>query len=313
MSDDLKKEAAKEAMTIAPACHNGQLYTVKPGDTMFQIAKRFNVSLQNLISANPQIANPNVIYPGQMICIPGGGTNPGPQCPGGRIYRVVAGDTMYAIANRNGVTLNALIQANPQITDPNVIFPGQEICIPSAGGGGVSCSNGVLYTVMSGDTLFEIARRNNLPLSALIAANPQITDPDRIFPGQVICIPAAIQPPLPMPPVMPPVAPPVIPPIMPEPPVVMPPIVPPMPCPPPMPMPPMPYPPPMPTPPPMPMPPMPCPPSMPPMQMPIQRPCPPNSGEMPTMYQPMPVYVVVPWEECPFRPKKKKHDRKRRC
>ncbi|HYH03420.1 MAG TPA: SafA/ExsA family spore coat assembly protein, partial [Bacillota bacterium] len=278
---------------------------------------------QSLVSANPQIANPNVIFPGQMICIPTGGPSPGPDCSGGRIYRVVAGDTMYAIANRNGITLDALIRANPQISNPNVIFPGQEICIPTGGGPGVSCPSGTLYTVMPGDTMFAIAQRNNLTLSALIAANPQITDPDRINPGQVICIPAvaSIQPPPTVPPVtppvpiqppavMPPVAPPVIPPIAPEPPAVMPPIMPPMPCPPAMPLP-TPAPPmPLPTP----VPPMPLPTPMPPGQMPIHRPCPPASGELPTMYQPMPVYVVVPWDECPYRPKKKqKHDRKRRC
>lgn len=270
---------------MPPPCPHGQLYTVKAGDTMFQIARSFNVSLQSLINANPQISNPNLIYPGQMICIPSGGPVPGPQCPGGRIYRVVAGDTMYTIANRNGISLDALIRANPQITNPNLIYPGQEICIP---GGVVSCPNGTLYTVMSGDTMFTIAQRYNITLSALIAANPQITDADRIYPGQVLCIPAvaAIQPP--------PTAPPVIPPVAPEPPVVMPPITTPLPCP-------------------TPVTPMPTP--VPPGQMPIQRPpCPPATGELPTMYQPMPVYVVVPWEECPYRPKKKqKHDRKRRC
>ncbi|HEY8462908.1 MAG TPA: LysM peptidoglycan-binding domain-containing protein [Bacillota bacterium] len=288
MSDEQKeKTAVNEAMRIAPACPNGQLYTVKPGDTLFQIARRFNVSLQNLINANPQITNPNLINPGQMICIPtgrvdpglpcpGGGVTPAPQCPGGWIYRVVAGDTMYTIANRHGISLDALLQANPQISDANLIFPGQEICIPGAP---VPCPNGVHYTVMAGDTLFEIARRNNLPLSALIAANPQITDADRIFPGQVICIPrvAAVQPPA--------VVPPVIPPVPTEPPATMPPVGTPLPC----------------------------PPGRPGPIAPISRPCPPGTGEMPAMYQPLPVYVVVPWEECPYRPKKKKRDHKRGC
>ena len=45
------------------------------------------------------------------------------------------------------------------------------------------------YTVRPGDTLSEIAERFGVSLDALIAANPQITDPDRIFPGQVIVIP----------------------------------------------------------------------------------------------------------------------------
>ena len=45
------------------------------------------------------------------------------------------------------------------------------------------------YTVRPGDTLSGIAERFGVSLDALIAANPQISDPDRIFPGQVINIP----------------------------------------------------------------------------------------------------------------------------
>lgn len=45
-------------------------YTVKPGDTMWKIASRHQVGLCELISANPQIKNPALIYPGQRITIP---------------------------------------------------------------------------------------------------------------------------------------------------------------------------------------------------------------------------------------------------
>ncbi|MGI6037280.1 MAG: LysM peptidoglycan-binding domain-containing protein [Limnochordia bacterium] len=55
-----------------PAC-NGFLYTVQQGDTMFLIAQRFGVPLQALINANPQVTNPNLIFPGQMLCIPRAG------------------------------------------------------------------------------------------------------------------------------------------------------------------------------------------------------------------------------------------------
>jgi LysM repeat protein len=45
-------------------------YTVRPGDTMFLIARRFGVSLQALISANPHITNPNLIFPCDVLCVP---------------------------------------------------------------------------------------------------------------------------------------------------------------------------------------------------------------------------------------------------
>lgn len=47
-----------------------QEYTVRPNDTLFLIAQEFNVPLAQLIKANPQIENPNLIYTGQTIIIP---------------------------------------------------------------------------------------------------------------------------------------------------------------------------------------------------------------------------------------------------
>ena len=50
-------------------------------------------------------------------------------CPGGTIYTVRAGDTLFAIAQRFNTTIQAIINANPGI-DPNRLFIGQRICIP---------------------------------------------------------------------------------------------------------------------------------------------------------------------------------------
>jgi tyrosinase len=96
-------------------------------------------------------------------------------------YIVQQGDTLTAIATRFGVSLAALIAANPHITNPNRIFRGQIIAIP-----GQSPAAGPAYVVQHGDTLNAIATRFGISLAALIAANPQITNPNRIFPGQII-------------------------------------------------------------------------------------------------------------------------------
>jgi len=45
-------------------------YTVVQGDTMYLIAQRLGIPLQDLINANPHITNPNLIYPGDVLCIP---------------------------------------------------------------------------------------------------------------------------------------------------------------------------------------------------------------------------------------------------
>ncbi len=53
-------------------------------------------------------------------------------CPagfGGR-HTVVSGDTMFGIAQSLGITLNALIRANPHISNPNEIYPGDVLCVP---------------------------------------------------------------------------------------------------------------------------------------------------------------------------------------
>ena len=78
-------------------------YTVVAGDTMFSIAQKFGVSVDALAAANPQIPNPALIFPCDVLCVPVVG--PPPTCrepvscpPGFRgRYTVVAGDTMFSI------------------------------------------------------------------------------------------------------------------------------------------------------------------------------------------------------------------------
>ncbi|MBE3555458.1 MAG: SafA/ExsA family spore coat assembly protein [Firmicutes bacterium] len=108
----------------------------------------------------------------------------------GWYYTVQPGDSMYAIALRFGIDLQALIAANPQVKDPDLIYPGQVLLIPFPQPSGCS---GYLYRVRSGDTLYKIAKRFGIPLRRLIAANPQIKDPDKIYPGQKICVPVAVE------------------------------------------------------------------------------------------------------------------------
>ena len=94
---------------------------------------------------------------------PSGGNPPSPPSPpappgGSRNYTVQPGDTLSAIAARQGVSLKALEAANPQIRDFNHIYPGQVIHLP---GGGGSAASGGSYTVKSGDTMSGIAARHD--------------------------------------------------------------------------------------------------------------------------------------------------------
>ena len=167
-------------------CPGGFIYNVRAGDTLFGIAARFGVTLESLLAANPDLdpaqnpgADPNRLVVGQPVCIP----VPPAACPG-TIYAIQAGDTLFALANRFGTTVEAILAANPGI-DPNRLTIGQRICIPVTA---PPACPGFTYTIQAGDTLFSLAARFNTTVQAIINANPGI-DPNRLAIGQRICIP----------------------------------------------------------------------------------------------------------------------------
>ncbi|NLC53348.1 MAG: LysM peptidoglycan-binding domain-containing protein [Firmicutes bacterium] len=177
-------EGTSHSPLVPPFCPQGQLYTVVAGDTLFFIAQRFGVSLSALIAANPQITDPDLIFPGQVICVPLV-TTPVPHCPGAT-YTVMQGDTLFQIAQRFGVTLEALLAVNPQITNPDLIFPGQVICLPPTTEPPAGCPTGLTYMVAPGDTLFGIAQRLGVTVEEILFLNPQIIDPNQIQVGELL-------------------------------------------------------------------------------------------------------------------------------
>lgn len=114
------------------------VYSVKAGDNLWTIAKNYGTTVGDIVRDNPEITDPNLIYPGQLLQIPGGvatlePTAPAPVVPpvDPNIYIVRPGDSLSKIAQVHYVTLSSLEAANPQIKDPNLIYPGQPITIPS--------------------------------------------------------------------------------------------------------------------------------------------------------------------------------------
>ncbi len=102
-------------------------YTVKKGDTLTSIAKQFKTTVAVLLRANPEITNRNVISVGQVIYLPGAKIT---LSNGQVVYVAKSGDSMNAIARLFNITLSELIEANPQIKNPSLIFTGQRINIP---------------------------------------------------------------------------------------------------------------------------------------------------------------------------------------
>lgn len=147
------------------------IHVVRPGESVYSIARQYGVAPSEIIAEN-ELVNPNQLSVGQALVI----------TPGAVTYTVQSGDTLYRIAQRYGVTVNQILQANPDITDPSLIYPGQTINIPAAGR--------QTYTVRAGDTLYRIAQRFGVTVNQILQANPQITNPALIYPGQVITIPS---------------------------------------------------------------------------------------------------------------------------
>ncbi|MCG8641640.1 MAG: LysM domain-containing protein, partial [Desulfobacterales bacterium] len=58
-----------------PECQNGNLYMIKKGETLNSVSDKFKISLNTLLNANPQIEDSEIIFPGQIICIPAQNNN----------------------------------------------------------------------------------------------------------------------------------------------------------------------------------------------------------------------------------------------
>lgn len=97
-------------------------YTVRPGDTLWGLARRYGTTVAELVRLNG-IANPNLIDVGQVLRIPGA-------APAYLTYTIRPGDTLWAIARRYGATVAELARING-IRDPNLIYAGATLRIPA--------------------------------------------------------------------------------------------------------------------------------------------------------------------------------------
>jgi LysM repeat protein len=104
-------------------------YTVVAGDSLWSIAVRRDVSLNGLFAANG-IGTAAVIYPGQVLVLPG--VEPIPE-PANINYAVTAGDTLWKIAADHAVLLAALVSENGLDLE-SIIVPGQLLVIPGVTG-----------------------------------------------------------------------------------------------------------------------------------------------------------------------------------
>lgn len=165
----------------------GSTYSVARNDTLRKIAALCDTTVSALQRANPEIGNGELIYPKQVLLLPGAVVD----APNGTdIYIIAEGDTIKSLAAKFNQTTDVLLAWNPDISNANIIYEGQRLVV--RGGGkipGPVSGSGHTYIVQRGDTLRMIAARFNTSLTEILKLNPQIHNANLIYNGQSINVP----------------------------------------------------------------------------------------------------------------------------
>ncbi len=156
-----------------PSNNNQNTYTVKQGDTLWSIAGKYGISVDELIKLNN--LGTTFLRIGQVLKVPNKKIHP--PVDSDEIYTVKAGDTLWNIAKRYNINVEDLKNANH--LSNNMLAIGQKLVIPK--------KDNKIYTVKSGDSLFKIAQNYKVNTNDLIKLNNLESDVLQI--GQKLLIP----------------------------------------------------------------------------------------------------------------------------
>ena len=176
-----------------PAHAQQRVHVVQRGENLYRIALRYGTTVQAIMRANG-LSNPNFIWVGQRLVIPGSGSSGGSGTGGNRIHIVRAGQNLTQIARAYGTTVQAIVQAN-NLRNPSYIWVGQRLVIPGGGsggsvrGGGSTSAGGAVHIVRRGENLSRIAARYGTSVWAIMQANG-LRNANYIWVGQRLRIPA---------------------------------------------------------------------------------------------------------------------------
>jgi LysM repeat protein len=183
-------------------------YTVRQGDTVSAIARRYGLKTASLLSWNGLGWN-SVIQPGRVLRLTAPGaapTAPAPappaSSPASTSYTIAQGDTISRIARTFGVSVAAVLQAN-RLSPSSIIYPGQRLTIPSRivpAAAQTAATQApapqpapgpaaTTWTVRTGDTVTGIANRFGVTVAAVLTANG-LSRSSIIYPGQRLAIPS---------------------------------------------------------------------------------------------------------------------------
>ena len=165
-SDDL---SVGQVLKVSSSNNNSSsnTYTVKSGDSLWKIANMYGITVSELKNLNA-LTSDNLSI-GQVLKIPGSNTS-------NNTYTVKAGDSLWNIANKYGITVNELKSLNG-LTN-NTLNIGQVLKVPSEGN---------TYTVKSGDSLWSIANKYGTDVNTLKSLNGLTSNTLMI--GQVLNLP----------------------------------------------------------------------------------------------------------------------------
>ena len=174
------------------------VYAVKAGDNLWNISRKYGVSVEVISSVN-NLKEKDLLSLGQKLEIPaiGGGVSKSNQKQEPTIvtYTVVKGDTLWSISQRYDVKMNTIISTN-NLKEISRLSIGQKLKLPitnmdiakAEGYSQDAAAEEIVYYVKKGESLWSISREYNVKLEAIIAAN-SIADASKISAGQQLRIP----------------------------------------------------------------------------------------------------------------------------
>jgi LysM repeat protein len=169
-------------------------YTVKPGETLSEIAERYGTSVQRLMQLN-NLRSPQDLWAGSRIQVPGGGASSSGSGSASRTttvnanYTVKPGETLSELAERYGTSVQRLMQLN-NLNSAQSLLAGSRIQVPVTRTTAASKPAAVnkaasQHKVQSGETLSVIADRYGVSMQNLVALN-NLKDPDSLEAGSTL-------------------------------------------------------------------------------------------------------------------------------
>jgi murein DD-endopeptidase MepM/ murein hydrolase activator NlpD len=167
----------------APSGGGTTIHVVQRDENLFRIAMRYGTTVEAIAEANG-IADPRYIAVGQRLLIPHAQVN----APGAVVVHMVRpGDSLITLAHMYHTTVDRLSAANA-ITNPALLFAGQDLTINQGSAETDQVVPGALAYVQPGENLFRIALRYRVPFDTLAKAN-DLSPVSPVFPGQRLWIP----------------------------------------------------------------------------------------------------------------------------